>query len=232
MPRLYLSAVEYAEQRAARFWRKVTKDGPIPKHMLHLGPCWLWTGGTFDAGYGSFWDAEAGNDRGAHRVSWELARGPIPEGLWVLHRCDTPPCVNPAHLFLGTSADNMRDAATKGRTARGDRNGSHLYPERRPRGEKHGWYTHPESRTRGEKNGHHTHPERYPVGAAHPIHQHPEIVQGMNNGNAKLTDAQVREIRARYIPRTVTCAQLGAEYGVHLAIIHRIVTGKAWKHLL
>ena len=51
----------------------------------------------------------------AHRVAWEKAHGPIPKGMYVLHRCDNPPCINVEHLFLGTQAENMRDMAAKGR---------------------------------------------------------------------------------------------------------------------
>lgn len=87
------------EQRQRRFWSRVQKsDG-----------CWTWTGSKDGDGYGF-----VGRDR-AHRFSYELANGPIPKGLCVLHTCDNPPCVRPDHLFLGTHADNVADRHAKGR---------------------------------------------------------------------------------------------------------------------
>lgn len=78
--------------------------------------CWLWTGTIFRNGYGRMNFGYRGSGRGAHRVAWELYHGHVPEGMCVLHRCDTKLCVNPDHLFLGTSADNCMDRHAKGRT--------------------------------------------------------------------------------------------------------------------
>lgn len=85
--------------------------------------CWLWTGAkTTKDGYGVRY-TKFGR-RQAHRVAWELYRGPIPEGMLVLHHCDVRLCVNPAHLFIGTNDDNMADMVAKCRSPLGERNSS------------------------------------------------------------------------------------------------------------
>lgn len=91
--------------------RFATKYEPVPE-----AGCWLWIGGTNEHGYGIIGlGSRADGVAKAHRVSWELSRGPIPAGLSVLHKCDTPACVNPDHLWLGTKRGNSRDMARKGR---------------------------------------------------------------------------------------------------------------------
>lgn len=78
--------------------------------------CWLWTGPRDRKGYGRLSRGRRGEGMvSAHRAAWELAHGPIPAGMFVCHRCDNPPCCNPAHLFVGTASDNNRDMREKGR---------------------------------------------------------------------------------------------------------------------
>ena len=97
---------------ADKFWSLVVKTED----------CWLWCAGRFGPGYGSFY--VPGSHRYlAHRAAWELTNGPIPPGVWVLHRCDNPSCVRPDHLWLGVHRDNMRDMVRKGRHWGGRNNG-------------------------------------------------------------------------------------------------------------
>ena len=97
---------------APRFWSKVDKSG---------GPdaCWPWLAGKNDEGYGTFY--LDGRTHRAHRVAYRWANGPVPDGFVLDHLCRMPSCVNPAHLFEGTQAENLRDRDQKGRNVRGER---------------------------------------------------------------------------------------------------------------
>lgn len=97
---------------AERFWPKVKRRGP--------DDCWLWCAAkSSPSGHGSFHDD--GGVTAAARTAYRLTFGHVPKTLFVLHRCDNGACCNPAHLFLGTQTDNMRDCVVKGRISRGRR---------------------------------------------------------------------------------------------------------------
>ncbi|MCC7202413.1 MAG: HNH endonuclease [Nitrospirae bacterium] len=92
---------------------------PIPE-----SGCWIWVGHTeLKDGYGRFYDYQTKKTFFAHRASWELFVGQIPVGGLVLHHCDTPPCVNPHHLFIGTVRDNYWDCHNKKRHSHGIKHG-------------------------------------------------------------------------------------------------------------
>lgn len=142
------------------FWKRVNKtDG-----------CWLWTGSKGTNGYGRF--TYRYQVFGAHRYSYALAFGPVPEGLNVLDKCDTPLCVNPEHLFLGTGADNVRDMVSKGR-------------DRAPKGSK--------------------------------------------NAFAKLTEAQVVQLRA--LRGTCTQRDLAKRFHISESVLSALLNRRTWRHV-
>ena len=113
-----------------RYWVKVDRRGP--------DECWLWTGQQSKNGYGGFHlrRRDDGGKYEAHRVAYFLSTGVDPGPLFVCHKCDVRLCQNPAHLFLGTAADNQNDAAAKGRLPTGDKHFYRRRPEVVRRGEK------------------------------------------------------------------------------------------------
>lgn len=168
----------------------------IPITIRESG-CWIFGGALQNQGYGNIGMTRKNCSKNwlAHRFMWTALNGPIPMGLCVLHRCDMKPCINPAHLFLGTLSDNSRDMVRK------NRHGFATHPERVPRGINHGWVKHPESIPRGEKH------------------------QG-----AKLTERDVKEIRAAHGPG-MGYKKLAKKYAVTSVNIRSICKRKSWTHV-
>lgn len=139
-------------------------------HVRKGSGCWEWVGATDKDGYGKL--KSGGRTLRAHRVSWQIHRGPIPAGMAVCHECDNPPCTRPDHLFLGSLLVNRRDAKRKGRL----------------------------------------------------------VIAGKANPKAKLTEAEVVEIRRR-AANGENRERLAAEFGVNRSSIFRIIAGKQWAHI-
>lgn len=178
-----------------RFWAKVQIAGP--------DECWNWTAGL-SAGYGSFCLSGRRYIR-AHRLSLLLAQ-PVERRrtLHACHSCDNPRCVNPAHLWWGTAADNIRDAAAKGRCA--------MQRADDPR----------RSAYVGDRNPMRKH--------AHLRAAQSERQRGSKSHRAKLNEQQVAEIK-QLRSAGVSQYAVAAQFGVSREMISRIDRGKAWTHV-
>lgn len=162
-----MRTIELNETQIARFWTHVRRGSP--------DECWPWRSGVYkNDGYGKFCSKARGvrSTYRAHRVAYTLCKGPIPEGMHVLHSCiGNRTCCNPSHLRPGTNLDNIRDRMDQGRTWRGG-------------------------------------------------------VHGEAHGRAKLSQAQVDEIRSDLAtPATV----FAARWNVNVETIRRIRRGEAWQ---
>lgn len=228
-----------------RFEAKVDKSNPEG--------CWLWTGSKNNKGYGMILVQTAIGKRLAHRVSYELYVGPIPDGLCALHRCDTPACVNPKHIFLGTKKDNIDDMDAKGRRVVGfcPNNKPPLYKaddhpkakltsklvlslrERHANGEALCALAREcglnKSAMRRALRGETWQEVGGPLAIAQP--QKYETYVGSVHANSKLTEETVKEARARYA-NGERGHVLAKDYGVSLSVMHDALSGRSWKHVI
>ena len=209
--------IELVNGAADRFWRSVNRS---------LGPdsCWAWKGATNHGGYGTF-HVKTGTLL-AHRVSWAMANQEDPGRLFVCHACDTPSCVNPAHLWTGTATDNGADCAAKWRSTFGERNAMAVLSNEdvlRIRAlSRAKWLdreiglvfgvsgTQVAAAATGSGWSHVPNPVAPRVGQRHP--------------QAKLSDLEVSRIRAA-CARGEAQAKLARRYGVHQSTISRLARG-------
>ncbi len=165
--------------------------------------CWLWEGSLDADGYGRATAKGGPPETLAHRIAWTFANGPVPEGLSVCHRCDVPACVNPAHLFVGTSQDNQADKVQKNRQAKGSKNGAFGH-------------------TRGAAIS---------SGVARWREEHPEkTVRGEGHGNSKLTEELVKKIRILR-EEFFTQSEIAAAVGVTQTTVSKVLNGQMWSHV-
>lgn len=233
--------IKFTERQIKNFWLKVDKDGPLPDqtnpHYAGLDRCWVWTASKNKRGYGEF--GAGGKIIKAHRAAWMIANGVIlrdadEQHLCVMHLCDRTSCCRVDHLRLGSHTDNMHDMAFKGRNRQpsGDANGSRLYPEKRPRGDSHPARQRPDYLARGDAHYSRVHPECLARGDANGSRVRPESrPRGESNSKAKLTTAQVLDIRALYTTGGFTHTMIAAQFGVTTSTICKIVFRKTWKHV-
>jgi hypothetical protein len=203
------SIEDFTEEDKARFWSKVDIKGE--------NDCWLWTGGTYNTGYGLFYLNKKLKTLKAHRISCVLNNKIIPDGYFVCHSCNVPGCVNPSHLDPGTAYENNIYRKISGRSATGDRSASRKYPGLRLRGKDHPFVKDPSLCARGDKNGARLHPEK--------------LKRGQDNAAAKLTPGKVLSIRSEYATGLFYLKHLAEKYGVCFGTIARIVNRQIWKHI-
>lgn len=199
--------------------------GLLKRNMPRGAPdeCWEWQGRRSAKGYG-----RGPHNEPAHRFAYRMLVGRIPNGMLVCHHCDNPPCCNPAHLFVGTHADNMDDMVAKGRQAKHQRPTTMpaetvaLIRDRYAAGESQGALAAEYGTTPGRVGAIVRWETRKEAGGA-PVQ--PRGDRGERHAHAKLTDGQAQALRAEYEAGGVTFKQLAERYGVSREQARRIGRG-------
>lgn len=209
--------VQFGDNRPpVAFWDRVQPE--------YNSGCWLWTGALAPKNYGRIYDC--GKAIAAHRLALEASVGPPPlRGLLACHTCDNPPCVNPAHLWWGTPADNTQDSVSKGRHKNATQahcaRGHELTPDNVYLQQDRGWTTRKCKMCRKIANK--AYRDRYGRGGR----AAPETLE--HHGGAKLDEAAVAQIKARL--GGASNAALASEFGVSHHAVSSIRRGLTWRHV-
>lgn len=209
-----------------RFWPKVIK---------HDG-CWQWTGARHPFGYGMLRQENSGQKITASRASWLIHFGDIPPGMYVCHKCDNPECTNPEHLFLGTATDNARDKENKGRGLRkfDQQTCNAIYTlislGASKRSVARAFQTYRNSIETAMQYGVMLPPvDKKPKKERKPKSP-PPIGIGAKNGRAKLTDADVIQIRALRA-QGLSNPEIAAKFAVGSSMVSHICNRRCWTHI-
>lgn len=203
-----------------------------------LGPCWEWNGDIDRRGYGTMRLPRESASVGAHRAAYRAAKGPIAPNMYVRHRCDHRPCVNPDHLLQGTHRDNMRDAVERNRTTHGERSHWHKLTEAEVLA----------ARQQYAQGGvhHEDLAEQYHVTrrtmsraltgdtwarAGGPLARHLDKPRGEDHSKARLDEQKVREMRKKYAVGGIIARELAAEYDVATPTVLAVLSRRTWKHV-
>lgn len=204
--------------------------------------CWEWQGHPDEDGYGQM---RIGKRRvaKAHRISWMIHKGIVPDGLCVLHRCDNPPCVNPDHLFLGTSTDNNKDRDSKGRgnAPKGERvrsakltnmTAAQILQDFIPGTTTEAHLAKKYGVTQGAINSLLRGRSWKHLNVPLPQFTFTDTrARGERSGQAKLTENQVKEIRRMYATGNYSQQFIANKFGVRQTLISNIVLRLSWRHV-
>lgn len=202
------------------------------KNVIRQEGCWDWKGYIARTGYAEIGRSKNFHEKNAHRISWMIHKGNIPEGMYICHKCDNPKCTNPDHLFIGTHQDNDKDRDEKGRNVKGEDVESSILKDQDIK-EIKTLLTQGKSCLEISRKYDVSHDAIKRINKNETWKHIPwptEIQGNGRDGPRKLSIQDVIEIK-KLLKLGVPCSKLGRDYGVTKESINAIKNGKNWKHI-